>query len=481
MPTIPDSIIEDVRQRTDIAEIIGRSISLKRQSGGWVGLCPFHHEKTPSFHVNEARQRFHCFGCGLDGDVFKFLMLNDGMTFLDAVRFLAEKAGIVIREEADDGSRARLKRLYHIHAEAAAFFRRCLLQTKEAETARAYLERRRLTGDIAERFQLGYVPMMRGVLNQFAQRNRFTIAEMVEAGLGTLPDRPTAESILHNRFRGRLMFPICDHTGRVVAFSGRILDSAASPAKYVNSPETPIFKKARVLYALDKAQRAIANSQHREAILCEGQIDVIRCHACGFPRAVASEGTAFTAEHAQLLHRYADSAIELFDSDKAGRKAAIRTAAILLAEGIPVRIASLPEGEDPDSFLLKHPPEAFQKILDDARDVIAFQVEYLRAQEQDPDSPGAAGRIVRETLQTIAACSNPVHRERMLQDLSRILQLSMETIRDEMTGVEETLRRREQSAERRAGFCQHFGGIRRLKRRGTANIQRHAPAALFPG
>lgn len=450
MALLSDSIIDEVRQRTDIAEVIGRSVRLKRSSGGWVGLCPFHHEKTPSFHVNESRQTFKCFGCGKGGDVFRFLMENEGMTFLDAVRFLAEKCGVEIKEEEDDGAHLRLKRLYKIESEAADFFRRCLLQTEEAAEARAYLRKRGLSDEIAETFRLGYSPMARGTLNEFAAHHHFTIQEMMDAGLGTLPEQQgAAAGLLRNRFYGRLMFPICDHMGRVVAFSARVLDKASSPAKYVNSPETAIFKKSHILYALDKAQRAIANSPHREAIICEGQIDVIRCHACGFPRAVASEGTAFTAEHAKLLHRYADSVVELFDSDKAGRKAAIRTAGILLAEGLPVRIATLPEGEDPDSFLLKHPQEDFQKILDEAQDVVPFQIAYLKANESDPDGTGAAGRIVKEVLQTIAVCRNAVHRERMQQDLAKLMQLSMETIRDEMEGVQEALRRQVQNEERR--------------------------------
>ena len=449
MALLSDSIIDEVRQRTDIAEVIGRSVRLKRSSGGWVGLCPFHHEKTPSFHVNDSRQTFKCFGCGKGGDVFRFLMENEGMTFLDAVRFLAEKCGVEIKEEEDDGTHLRLKRLYKIESEAADFFRRCLLQTAEAAEAREYLRKRGLSDEISEKFRLGYSPMARGTLNEFAAHHRFTVQEMMDAGLGTLPEQSGSGGILRNRFYGRLIFPICDHMGRVVAFSARVLDAASSPAKYVNSPETAIFKKSHILYALDKAQRAIAGSPHREAIICEGQIDVIRCHACGFPRAVASEGTAFTADHAKLLHRYADSVVELFDSDQAGRKAAIRTAGILLAEGLPVRIATLPEGEDPDSFLLKHPKEDFQTILDKAQDVVPFQIAYLKAKESDPDGPGAAGRIVKEVLQTIAVCRNSVHRERMQQDLARIMQLSMEAIRDEMSGVQEALRRQTENEERR--------------------------------
>ena len=464
MPIVPEAVIEEIRSRTDIVQVIGDRISLKRSSGGFVACCPFHHEKTPSFHVNVQRQRYHCFGCGEDGDVFKFLMKHDGMAFLDAVRLLGEKCGVEVTLGEDDGRTARARRLYQINAEAAAFFRRCLLRTPGAAAARAYLERRRIPEDVAEAFGIGYDPDMWGALDGFARANRFSLREMVEAGLGTLPENAGPEARLRDRFHGRLMFPIADHTGRVVAFSGRVLDAAQSPAKYVNSPETDVFKKARVLYALDKAQRHIASAPHREAIVCEGQIDVIRCHACGFPRAVASEGTAFTPEHAKLLHRYADSAVLLFDADAAGRKAAVRTAAILLAEGLPVRVARMPAGEDPDSFLLKNPPDAFQAMLDAAVGIVPFHIDFLREQERDPDGADAAARIVQGVLQTVAASRNAVQKARMVQEVAALMRLPEDAVRDELAGVEETLRRQQASAERReaarAQMPQGGGGAR---------------------
>ena len=446
MPTIPDQTIEEIRSRTDIVQVIGERVPLKRAGSTWKACCPFHHEKTPSFHVNPSRQTYKCFGCGEGGDVFKFLMRHDGMTFLDAVRHLAEKCGVEIVEENDGGRAVRARRLFQVNAEAAAFFHRCLLQTAAAAPARAYLEKRSLGPDVVELFELGYDPEPWGTLDKFAEAHKFSKRDMVEAGLGVLPEGAGNAALLRDRFHGRLMFPVKDHQGRVVAFSGRVLDKAASPAKYVNSPETDIFKKARVLYALDKAQRPIANALHREAIVCEGQIDVIRCHACGFPRAVASEGTAFTDEHAKLLHRYADSAVLLFDADAAGRKAAVRTAAILLAEGIPVRIARMPDGEDPDAFLLSHSKEDFQAILDAAIGPVPFHVAHLRAQEADPTGADAAGRIVKEVLQTVAACANAVHKARMLQELARELDLPEDAVRAELAGVEEALRRQREGA-----------------------------------
>ena len=478
MAIIPDSVIEEIRSRTDIVQVIGDRISLKRGSGGFVACCPFHHENTPSFNVNVQRQRYHCFGCGEDGDVFKFLMQHDGMSFMDAVRYLAEKCGVQVTMGPGDASAARAKRLFQVNAEAASFFRRCLLSDSVpgAAAARAYLEKRRLSNETAEAFGIGFDPDIPGTIDAFARKNRFSVQEMIEAGIGTLSDRPGSQMRLRDRFHGRLMFPIKDQAGRVVAFSARILDAAKSPAKYVNSPETDVFKKSRILYALDKAQRPIAQSRNREAIICEGQIDVIRCHSCGFPRAVASEGTAFTPEHASLLHRYADSAVLLFDADGAGRKAAVRTAGILLAEGIPARVATMPDGEDPDSFLLSNPPERFQELLDAAEGIVQFQVRFLRSAERDPDGADAVARVVQGCLQTIAQCRNAIHKARMVQELAQQVRLPEQAIRDELAGVEEALRRQEESAVRREAAREEWARREQGRTQPGASSMRATPA-----
>ncbi len=446
---IPDRILEEIRSRTSIVDVVSSRITLKRAGTVFKACCPFHKEKTPSFSVNPARESFKCFGCGEHGDVFSFLMKHDGMTFTDAVKMLGDRCGVEVEFNEDGGNAAVAKRMLALHTEIAEFYRRCLLQMKSAGVARDYLKSRALPDAIVENFKIGYAPEVPGLLENFASKNKYTIDEMVQAGFGTPLDRPRAGQNLHDRFRGRLMFPICDTQGRVIAFSGRVLDPAKSPAKYVNSPETEIFKKSRVLYALDKAQRSIVSAPHREAIICEGQIDVIRCHACGFDRAVASQGTAFTEEHAKLLKRYADSAIMVFDQDSAGQKAAVRTGAILLAAGIPVRVARLDAGDDPDSFLRKHPPEVFQKVLDDAIGLMPFHVQYLRAQESDPESEGAVGRIAAGVLQTVAVCLNEVHKARMLQEVAALLKIPESALESEMAGVEEVLRRQAETQERR--------------------------------
>lgn len=455
---IPDRILEEIKSRTSIVDVISSRVTLKRSGSVYKACCPFHKEKTPSFSVNPARESYKCFGCGEGGDVFSFLMKHDGMTFVDAVKMLGDRCGVEVEFGDDGGNAAAAKRLFALHTEVAEFYRRCLTKMKKSEVARAYLKSRDLSDEIAEKFKIGYALDAPGTLEQFAEKKKFTLEEIVAAGLATPLDRPRPGVNLHDRFAGRLMFPICDTQGRVIAFSGRIMDPAKHPAKYVNSPETEIFKKSHVLYALDKAQRSIVSAPHREAIICEGQIDVIRCHACGFDRAVASQGTAFTEDHAKLLKRYADSAVLMFDQDSAGQKAAVRTGAVLLAAGIPVRVARLTEGEDPDSFLRKNPPEVFQKVLDDAIGLVPFHVAYLQKLEADPKSEGAVGRIAAGVLQTIAVCHNEVHKARMVQELAELLNIPEAAFENELTGVEEALKRQRETLERRESTRAEYAG-----------------------
>jgi len=400
---VTDRVIEEIRSRIDIVDLIGARVTLKRASGSYKACCPFHKEKTPSFHVNPARQTYHCFGCGAHGDVFKFLMTQDGLGFMDAVRLLAERAGITLDVETDYAAEER-NALYALHTELAAFYRRCLRQTAEAEPARQYLTSRKLSEETAERFNIGYAPTGGRILQRWGEKHGYKLEALVAAGVLAPPNSPDRPDDYYDRFRGRLMFPICDVQGRVVAFSGRILDPKSHPAKYVNSPETLIFQKGRILYALDKARAVIVKNPRREAIVCEGQIDVIRCHAAGFEAAVAAQGTAFTPEHVELLKHYADSVLLVFDGDAAGHKATLRTGALLLGAGLPVRVVDLPPGDDPDSLIRDQGPDAFRALLETATSLTAFQVKLLRSEERDPEAVDAVSRMARTVCETLAAC-----------------------------------------------------------------------------
>ena len=443
---ISEQVIEQIRERTDIVDVIGSRIELRRSGSDYTACCPFHHEKTPSFHVNPSRQSFKCFGCGEGGNVFGFLMKHDGMTFMDAVKMLGDRCGIQVEVAKDDGSAGRRKRLLEINAEASAFYMRCLQKMDEAKTARDYLASRDLGPEVVEAFQIGYAPKAEDALLRFGQKHGYRPEELVEAGLLSITEK-FGRTRYYDRFRGRLMFTICDAQGRVVAFSGRILEKNDHVGKYVNSPETMVFQKSSILYALHKAQRAIANAPNRRAIICEGQIDTIRCHSAGFETAVASQGTAFTEEHVRILKRYADSVVMVFDRDKAGLKATKRTARLFLAAGVPVRAASLPEGEDPDSFIRIHGHDGFEKVLDEAEDIIPYQYRLECMHEADPDSSDAVGRISRELLETVVQCANAVHRARMLQQAADLLRLPVSALEEELSVVDAEKEKRDRRAE----------------------------------
>jgi len=444
---ITDHILEEIRARVDIVELIGARVSLKKSGGSFKGCCPFHHEKTPSFHVNPVKQFYHCFGCGESGDIFTFLMKQDGLAFMDAVRSLADRVGVVIKEDTDYNAQGR-NLLYAIHAELATFYQRCLKQTSEAAAARRYLSERKLPDEVVELFGIGYAPSLpRDAILQWAKKYGYTPELLVSAGILTPPNRPDRPDDYYDRFRGRLMFPICDRQGRVVAFSGRILDAKSHPAKYVNSPETEIFTKSRVLYALDKAAAKIVKHPRREAIICEGQIDVIRCHASGFETAVASQGTAFTKEHVSLLKKHADSVVLVFDGDSAGRKAALRTGALFLGEEMPVRVAVLPAKDDPDSILRDQGPAVFRDLLENAKSITAFQVDTLCKAESQPDSIDAVNRVVRSVIDMLAACPSAVLRTHLLQEASALLHLPYSALEDDLEKHRESLSQRAAYAE----------------------------------
>ena len=431
---IPEETIEEIRSRTDLGELVASyGIALHHSGSSLKACCPFHREKTPSFSINPSRGFYHCFGCGEHGSAFDFVMKMEGLTFPEAVKRLASRCGVEIKEGERDPNAGRRKRLYALMAELAQFYRRCLLKTGAAQIAREYLAKRELGEKIQEDFLIGYAPAGASVMFKWAAKNGFKPEELEEAGVVKLPSRPGDDG--YHRFSGRLMFPIRDRQGRVVAFSGRQLVEDKRSGKYVNSPETEIFRKSNVLYAFDRAAGNIARAPHREVIVCEGQIDCIRLHASGFPVAVASQGTAFTEEHVKMLSRVADSAALVFDDDNAGHKAAIRSAGMLLAAGMPVRVVNLPEGHDPDSFLRTKGPEAFQRLLDAAESVVSFQCRVEKAKEARDDTLDAVSRITKAVLSTIAQCPNAILRASMVGEASKLLSLPASALNEELQKV----------------------------------------------
>ena len=441
---IPKRTIEEIRFRSDIVDVVTASVPLKKAGSSFKACCPFHKEKTPSFHVNPQRQIYHCFGCGAGGDVFGFIMQYEGVDFTTAVQMLAQRAGVRLELE-EGGPSADKTTLYRIHSEVAALYHRALQERRSAGHAREYLAERSLDDAVAEEFMIGYAPDRWDSVLRWGERQKISMQLLEQSGLILRSqDTSSKDHPYYDRFRNRLMFPIFDEQGRVIAFSGRLLDARAKAAKYVNSPETPLFKKSRVLYGLDKARRAIVEAH--EALICEGQVDVIRCHQAGLCNAVAAQGTAFTESHVQVLRRYADSAVLAFDTDKAGQDAAIKTAAILTEAGLAVRLLRLPEGEDPDSFICGHGADAFRGLMKNAASAIEFQIDVLSSRGDTHSEIGTV-RAAKAVLETVRRSPNAVQRAKMIQEAATRLAVPATALQDDLRALLNARSRRRSPTE----------------------------------
>lgn len=419
-------VLDEIRERLDIVDLVGSYVTLKRAGTAFKGLCPFHKEKTPSFTVNPTRQSFHCFGCGKGGDVFSFVKEMENTDFMGAVRLLAQKANVVlVEDEQSRGEEARKDLLYKVHDEAARFYQDILRQSRTAEAARAYLQDRQLGPEVVESFGLGYAPAQ-DVILRWGEKKGYDEALLIQAGLLA---RDEERGRIYDRFRDRLMFPIRDAGNRVLAFSGRILPGDERGSKYLNSPETPIFRKSRVLYALDKARKAMIDT--RTCVLCEGQIDVIRCHTAGITNAVAGLGTALTEEHARVIKRAADTVILVMDADTAGQNSALRSAGIFLAAELSVQAAALPAGEDPDSLIVKRGGAAMQEVLAKAKPFIDFQIDVLATRENLATEAGFR-RVARTVLETIQQAESPVQRDQLLREAAQRMGVGEAILREEL-------------------------------------------------
>jgi len=435
---IPPEIVEQVRHTCDIVDVIGSYVPLKKAGSKFKALSPFNKEKTPSFYVDPTRQMFKCFSSGHGGDVFKFLMLMENMTFPEAVRRLAQRTGVVIPETGphDPQARSRREELLALYAAIAAWWQKLLKTDSAAEPARAYLQSRDFPTPLAEEFGLGYAPDGWDTTLNWAKKAGYSL-EALETGKLIA----TSESgKRYDFFRGRLMIPIHDESGQVVAFSGRLLDPEAKAQKYVNSSETPIFVKSRILFGLNKTKRAIIEAG--SAILCEGQIDLMRCWQKGIHNVVAPQGTAFTDQHARILKRLAKEVIVCFDADRAGQNAAQRSIDVLLKEGLQIRIARIPQGEDPDSLLRKQPVAVFDTILREAKDYTRHLLDTF-CEEEDVSSPRGRGAVAQKIAQVIAKIPNAVQREGFLLEAARRLQVPRSALEEEVRKVETQQRRTE--------------------------------------
>jgi DNA primase len=429
VPRIAQETVEQVAGASDIVEVISSYFPLKRAGTEFRAICPFHQEKTPSFYVNPSKQSYYCHGCGAGGAVFQFLMQYENVDFPEAVRRLASRAGIPIIENefsAEEEAKQNLrKRLLRLHFEAAAWFHGNLLRTRAATEARSYLKGRGINIEMAKRWQVGYAPSAWEALVSWGNDAGFTKEELVESGLVKLREEGNARSNIYDRFRDRLMFPISNDIGEVIAFSGRILNPEAKGGKYVNSPETSLFSKGNVLFGLHQSKRFIANA--RQAIVLEGQLDLITSFEAGIQNVVAPQGTALTERHAALLRRFADEVVLFFDADAAGQKAAERAMVVLFGAGLQVKLGELPAGEDPDSIIRKSGGEAFRARVEKAEDFFDFQMNRnLRATE----SKTTAGRVAfaRKMSQFIGVVPDPVLRDTLISRLATRLTIPRDTL-----------------------------------------------------
>jgi DNA primase len=369
--------LEQVSAASDIVELVGTVLPLKKNGANFVALCPFHKEKSPSFNVNPQKQIFHCFGCHKGGDVFSFLMAYENISFPEAVQRLAERARIPLAVESRPGeAQARFLKdtLFRIHEQITQRWHTALLNDAGGQIARDYLARRGVSDEAVRLFLLRYAPDAWDDTVNWAKSRDHELPQVEKAGLIL---RKEDTDRYYDRFRGRLIFPICDEQGRVVAFSGRVLAGDEKTAKYVNSPETPLFTKGRVIYGLDKSKRALLDAG--SAIVCEGQLDLIACYMAGLHNVVAPQGTALTADHARILKRYVSEVILCFDSDAAGQNAAVRALDDLLASGLAVRVAAVPAPHDPDSFIRESGAEAMRELIGRAENFFDFHLHRLCA------------------------------------------------------------------------------------------------------
>ncbi len=377
MAIIPQETVQQILDATDIVELIQGYFPLKRSGSNFQAVCPFHNEKTPSFNVNPQRQIFHCFGCHAGGDAIKFVMLYDNLSFPEAAKKLADRSGVTVIEEVLDAKEEARQRskgdMLRLQNAAADWFHRLLFKSPVAQPARDYLKSRGLSMEVSRKWKFGYAPNEQRPFMDWARAEGFTVPQLVEGGLAKWREEGRPAQGAYSFFRHRLMFPVNNDFGEPIAFSGRVLSPDQGGGKYVNSPETAVFNKSRTFFGLDKSKRSIL--REKRAIVCEGQIDLISLFESGIENVVAPLGTAFTPDHARILKRHTEEVVLCFDSDTAGLNAASKTFRVLAPSGMLVRLALLPQGEDPDSFLRKFGPDALREILEAAPEFFDFQID----------------------------------------------------------------------------------------------------------
>lgn len=434
---IPDSFIQELKAACDIEDVVSSYVKLTRKGKNLVGLCPFHSEKTGSFYIYPQTQSFYCFGCGAGGDTITFLKRIENLDYVEAVKLLAQRAGLPMPENEMDDSAARLKaRTLEINRETARFYHQCLVSEQGKEAYRYLIERGR-TAKIIRRFGLGYAPDDWNSLVNHLKSKGFREEEMVASGICVR----SKKGGLYDRFRGRVIFPIIDLRGNVVAFGGRAMGDHGP--KYLNSSDTPVFKKSKNLFALNFAKA----SKAANLILAEGYMDVIAIHQAGFDNAVATLGTSLTEEQARMIAQYTDTVIIAYDSDNAGQTATKRAINIFSEVGVKVNVLNIPNAKDPDEFLKKFGSERFQLLLDGCTNALEFEIAKIRGKYDVSTADGKVS-FLKEFARLMADIRNPLEREVYLSKTAEELGVATAAINAQITSIEKGRKNAQAKKER---------------------------------
>ncbi len=440
---ISDQKIDEIRSAADIVDVVSGYVQLKKRGKNFIGLCPFHQEKTPSFTVSEDKQIFHCFGCAAGGNVYKFLMDYKNISFVEAVEEVANQVGIKIDYEQNVNEQPNEnEEFYDINVLAARFFSDILLKSSDGEEAREYLKKRNIKPQTQRIFGVGYAPSGWDNLLQHAKENKIDLAKTKQLGLIDTNDRGE----YYDKFRARVMFPIFSPNGRVIAFGGRVMGSLENVAKYLNSPESQVYSKRRSLYGLYHSKDEIRRLDR--AILVEGYMDLISLFQAGVKNVVASSGTSLTEEQVQLLSRFTKNIFVLFDADSAGQKAALRSIEILLKQNFEVKVISLPKGEDPDSYMNKFGKEKFEEELHHSKNFLEYQTAQFEEQGLFED-PAKMTIAIRELVQTLSLVSDELKRSLLLKTISKKFNLREKLIESELNSFLEQQKAKENTTHQR--------------------------------
>lgn len=423
---IPEQKIDEIRQSANIVDIISAHVQLKKRGKNFIGLCPFHSEKTPSFVVSEDKQIYRCFGCASGGNIFKFLMDYKNISFIEAVQEIADFIGYQLKmEESNKGEDDELEILYDINLTAARFFTDTLYKSSEGEIAREYLKKRNIKPQIQKSFGLGFAPSGWNNFYDHAVANKLDLEKTKLLGL--IDKKENGK--FYDKYRGRIIFPIFSPNGRVIAFGGRILENSENAAKYLNSPENPIYLKRKSLYGLYHSKEEIRKLD--KVILVEGYLDLISLFQNGVKNVVASSGTSLTEEQVQLLSRFTKNIVVLFDSDEAGQKAALRSIEILIKSDFEVKVALLPKGEDPDSYIQKNGKEVFDDFISRAQNFLEFRLRIFEERGMLSD-PNEATKVIRETVRIIALVNDKIKQGLLITSLAKKFNLREKMLESEL-------------------------------------------------